>query len=139
MICSCFPIFLLDVGRLHVSRFHVSLLMNDKRFLTQGKNILCVAIKYAGYYTNFKFYCERIFFSIYYWPLFFCTMAHVFIYCAPHPFREKGILDSNHASNDSNWHYLYCYPNTLEHELAFSTKEPFFTALNHTQNEAGMH
>ena len=31
-----------------------------------------------------------LFFSIYYWPLlFFCTMAHVFIYCAPHPFRER--------------------------------------------------
>ena len=22
-------------------------------------------------------------------PVFFCTMAHVFIYCAPHPFRER--------------------------------------------------
>lgn len=53
---------------------------------------------------------------------FFCTMAHVFIYCAPHLLEGKGISDSNHASNDSNWHYLYCYPNTLEHELelAFS-------------------
>ena len=36
---------------------------------------------------------SMLFFSIYYWPLLpffsFCTMAHVFIYCAPHPFRER--------------------------------------------------
>ena len=84
----------------------------------------CFAIKVRNssfsvreYFSFFIF--SLLFFSIYYWPLllpravFFCTMAHVFIYCAPHPFREKGISDSNHAKNDSNWHYLYCYPNTL--------------------------
>lgn len=42
---------------------------------------------------SFSFFLLMLFFSIYYWPLLpffsFCTMAHVFIYCAPHPFRER--------------------------------------------------
>ena len=58
-----------------------------RRKPSQNSNftILCM-------WESFFLFLLMLFFSIYYWPLlpfFFCTMAHVFIYCAPHPFRER--------------------------------------------------